>query len=179
MAVLHKGAAPVNMGRVKIEVSSVEPRTNASWDSLVREFALSLSSPTSSMAQSIFLSPLWVSALLCMSVFHVITPFQVPNVLPWQFKRDWRTRLCPPVLISGWCRSCQCVSVCIQLPVPVLQRQGGSLAQWGSAGTGGQHTAHCALSHQAPHHVWGQCVCPSWGRGSASTSKTKQNTKRK
>lgn len=58
MAVLHKGATPVRMGRVKIEVSAVEPRTNASWGSLVREFALSLSSPTSPVARSIFLSPL-------------------------------------------------------------------------------------------------------------------------
>lgn len=58
MTVLHAGATPVSMGLVKIEVSAVEPQANASWDSLVREFALSLLSPTSSMAQTIFLSPL-------------------------------------------------------------------------------------------------------------------------
>lgn len=58
MAVLHVGATPVTMGLVKLEVSVVEPQANASWDSLVREFALTLPSPTSSMAQTLFLSPL-------------------------------------------------------------------------------------------------------------------------
>lgn len=58
MAVLRIGATPVTMGLVKIEVSTVEPQANATQDSLMRELALSLPSPTSSMAQTIFLSPL-------------------------------------------------------------------------------------------------------------------------
>lgn len=95
--------------------------------------------------------------------------FKVLNVLPWQVERNRRARLCPPVLIPGWRRACPCVSVRVQLCVPVLQCEGGALAQWGSAGTGGQHTTRRTLSHQAPHHVWRQFVCPSWGCGSAST----------
>lgn len=172
----HLGATPVSTGRVKIEVNSVGPRANASWDSLVREFTLDLPSPTSSMAQTIFLSPLWVTTLHGL-LFHAITPFKDQNVLSWQFKRDRWAGVSPPVLSSGCHQSCQCVRVCIQLPVPVLQREGTSLAQWGSAGTGGQHAALCTLSHQAPYHVWGQFVCPSWRCSFASTSKIRQTTR--
>lgn len=49
----YPGATPVSVGHVKIEVSSVEPGTNASRDSLVRECALA-----NSTVESIFLSPL-------------------------------------------------------------------------------------------------------------------------
>ncbi|KAI3365437.1 hypothetical protein L3Q82_010525, partial [Scortum barcoo] len=55
---LGKGATPVNLGHVKIEVSSAVRRTNASQDSLVREWALTLSAPTTSTEETIFLSPL-------------------------------------------------------------------------------------------------------------------------
>ncbi|XP_051273916.1 polycystin-1 isoform X2 [Dicentrarchus labrax] len=55
---LDPGATPVSLGHVKIEVSSTVPGTNASQDSLVREWALTLSAPTTSEEESIFLSPL-------------------------------------------------------------------------------------------------------------------------
>ncbi|XP_070847293.1 polycystin-1 [Chaetodon trifascialis] len=55
---LDPGATPVSLGHVKIEVSSIVPETNASQDSLVREWALALSVPTASTEESIFLSPL-------------------------------------------------------------------------------------------------------------------------
>lgn len=52
------GATPVSLGHVRVEVSLVEPETNASQDSLVREWALALSSATSSTEESVFLTPL-------------------------------------------------------------------------------------------------------------------------
>nr|XP_046233896.1 polycystin-1 [Scatophagus argus] len=55
---LDPGATPVSLGHVKIEVSSTLPGTNASEDSLVRERTLTLSAPTTSTLESIFLSPL-------------------------------------------------------------------------------------------------------------------------
>ncbi|XP_037611724.1 polycystin-1 [Sebastes umbrosus] len=55
---LDPGATPVSLGHVKIEVSSAVPGTNASQDSLVREWALALSAPTTSREETIFLSPL-------------------------------------------------------------------------------------------------------------------------
>ncbi|XP_049915502.1 polycystin-1 isoform X2 [Epinephelus moara] len=55
---LDPGATPVSLGHVKIEVSSTVPGTNASQDSLVREWALTLSAPTTSTEETIFLSPL-------------------------------------------------------------------------------------------------------------------------
>lgn len=54
----YLGATPVSVGHVKIEVSSTVPGINASKDSLVREYALTLSAPTNSTVESIFLSPL-------------------------------------------------------------------------------------------------------------------------
>ncbi len=50
----------MSLGHVKIGVSSTVPGTNASQDSLVREWAFSLSALTASTEESIFLSPLWV-----------------------------------------------------------------------------------------------------------------------
>ncbi|KAF1374215.1 hypothetical protein PFLUV_G00247310 [Perca fluviatilis] len=55
---LDPGATPWSPGHVKIEVSSTVPGTNASQDSLVREWALTLSAPTTSTEETIFLSPL-------------------------------------------------------------------------------------------------------------------------
>ncbi|XP_030255555.1 polycystin-1 [Sparus aurata] len=55
---LGPGATPVSLGHVKIEVSSTVPGTNASQDSLVREWSLTLSASTTSTEESIFLSPL-------------------------------------------------------------------------------------------------------------------------
>ncbi|KAI9529372.1 hypothetical protein NQZ68_011077 [Dissostichus eleginoides] len=55
---LDSGATPVSLGHVRIEVSSAVPGTNASWDSLVREWALNLSDATPFMEETIFLSPL-------------------------------------------------------------------------------------------------------------------------
>ncbi|XP_054455423.1 polycystin-1 [Anoplopoma fimbria] len=55
---LDPGATPVSLGHVKIEVSSTVPGSNASQDSLVRVWALSLSAPTTSTEETIFLSPL-------------------------------------------------------------------------------------------------------------------------
>ncbi|XP_032358090.1 polycystin-1 [Etheostoma spectabile] len=56
---LDPGAAtPAILGRVKIEVSSTVPGTNASQNSLVRELTLTLSAPTTSTEETIFLSPL-------------------------------------------------------------------------------------------------------------------------
>ncbi|XP_027144915.1 polycystin-1 [Larimichthys crocea] len=55
---LHPGDTPVSLGHVKIEVSSAGSGTNASQDSLVREWALALSASTTSTEESIFLSPL-------------------------------------------------------------------------------------------------------------------------
>ncbi|KAM7382093.1 hypothetical protein PAMA_012795 [Pampus argenteus] len=55
---LTQGATPVSLGHVKIEVSSSVPGTNASQDSLVRAWALSLSAPATSTEETIFLSPL-------------------------------------------------------------------------------------------------------------------------
>ena len=48
----------MSLGHVKIEVSSTVPGTNASQDSLVREWSLTLSASTTSTEESIFLSPL-------------------------------------------------------------------------------------------------------------------------
>ncbi|XP_070708244.1 polycystin-1 [Pempheris klunzingeri] len=55
---LNSGATPMSLGHVKIEVGSTVPGTNASQDSLVREWAFSLSAPTASREETIFLSPL-------------------------------------------------------------------------------------------------------------------------
>ncbi|XP_063338226.1 polycystin-1 [Pelmatolapia mariae] len=55
---LAPGATPLPVGHVKIEASSAVPRTNASQDSLVREWALTLSHLASSSEETIFLSPL-------------------------------------------------------------------------------------------------------------------------
>lgn len=55
---LDLGATPVGLGHVKIEVSSAVPGTNASQDSLVREWAFTLSDLTTSREETIFLSPL-------------------------------------------------------------------------------------------------------------------------
>lgn len=52
------GGSPVRLGHVRIEMSSQEPGPNASQDSLVREWALTLSAPTISTEKSIYLSPL-------------------------------------------------------------------------------------------------------------------------
>ncbi|XP_039991901.1 polycystin-1 [Xiphias gladius] len=57
---LVSGATPVSLGHVKIEVSSTVPGTNASQDSFEREWALSLSAPTTSSEETVFLSPLSV-----------------------------------------------------------------------------------------------------------------------
>ncbi len=54
----YLGATPVSLGHVKIQVSSTVPGTNASQDSLVREWALTLSALTTSTEETIFLSPL-------------------------------------------------------------------------------------------------------------------------
>lgn len=48
----------MSLGHVKIEVSSTVPGTNASQDSFEREWALSLSAPTTSSEETVFLSPL-------------------------------------------------------------------------------------------------------------------------
>ncbi|KAL6094663.1 uncharacterized protein ACO6RY_16023 [Pungitius sinensis] len=55
---LEPGATPVSLGHVKIEVSSTVPWTNASQDPLVRVWPLTLSAPTTSSEETIFLSPL-------------------------------------------------------------------------------------------------------------------------
>ncbi|XP_071319469.1 polycystin-1 [Trachinotus anak] len=55
---LVQGATPVSLGHVKIEVSSTVPGTNASQDSLERVWALTLSALTTSLEETIFLSPL-------------------------------------------------------------------------------------------------------------------------
>ncbi|XP_067432834.1 polycystin-1 [Thunnus thynnus] len=55
---LAPGATPVSLGHVKIEVNSAVPGTNASQDSLVRVWALSLSAPATTTEETIFLSPL-------------------------------------------------------------------------------------------------------------------------
>ncbi|XP_038592316.1 polycystin-1 [Micropterus salmoides] len=55
---LDPGATPVSLGHVKIEVNSTVPGTNASQNSLLREWALNLSAPTTSTEETIFLSPL-------------------------------------------------------------------------------------------------------------------------
>ncbi|XP_068614855.1 polycystin-1-like [Brachionichthys hirsutus] len=55
---LDSGAPPKSLGHVKIEVSSAAPQANASTDSLVREWALSLSARNTSTMDAIFLSPL-------------------------------------------------------------------------------------------------------------------------
>ncbi|TNN04183.1 hypothetical protein fugu_001212 [Takifugu bimaculatus] len=47
------------LGHIKIEVSSAVPGFNASQDCLVRELTLSLTNPSKSAVESIFLSPLW------------------------------------------------------------------------------------------------------------------------
>uniref|UniRef100_UPI0037E95008 polycystin-1 n=1 Tax=Semicossyphus pulcher TaxID=241346 RepID=UPI0037E95008 len=52
------GASSVSLGHVKVEVSSSVPGTNASLDSLVREWSLNLSGPTTSTEETIFISPL-------------------------------------------------------------------------------------------------------------------------
>ncbi|XP_047466063.1 polycystin-1 [Mugil cephalus] len=55
---LVPGATPASLGHVKTEVSSAVPGTNASQDSLVREWALTLSGLATSSEETIFLSPL-------------------------------------------------------------------------------------------------------------------------
>ncbi|XP_069373627.1 polycystin-1 isoform X2 [Paralichthys olivaceus] len=55
---LLPGATSVSLGYVKIEVSSTVPGTNASQGSLEKEWALTLSAPTTSSEETIFLSPL-------------------------------------------------------------------------------------------------------------------------
>ncbi|XP_008289301.1 polycystin-1 [Stegastes partitus] len=55
---LAPGATPVSLGHVKTEVSCAVPGSNASQDSLVREWALTLSGLASSSEETIFLSPL-------------------------------------------------------------------------------------------------------------------------
>ncbi|XP_040885354.1 polycystin-1 [Toxotes jaculatrix] len=55
---LVPGASPVSLGHVMIEVSSAVPGTNTSHDSLERHWALTLSAPTTSSEETIFLSPL-------------------------------------------------------------------------------------------------------------------------
>ncbi|XP_026207627.1 polycystin-1-like [Anabas testudineus] len=57
---LAPGGTPVKFGHVKIEVSSTVPGSNASQDSLVREWPLTLCTPTLSTEKTIFLSPLSV-----------------------------------------------------------------------------------------------------------------------
>ncbi|XP_029311858.1 polycystin-1 [Cottoperca gobio] len=57
---LDPGATPVSLGHVKIEVSAAVPGTNASHDSLVRRWTLSLSAATASTEETVFLSPLSV-----------------------------------------------------------------------------------------------------------------------
>ncbi|XP_044035256.1 polycystin-1 isoform X2 [Siniperca chuatsi] len=55
---LDPGTTPVSLGHVKIEVSSTVPGTNASQNSLVKKWALTLSASTTSTEETIFLSPL-------------------------------------------------------------------------------------------------------------------------
>ncbi|KAK2885110.1 hypothetical protein Q8A73_021584 [Channa argus] len=55
---LGPGATPVTLGHVKIKVNSPVPGLNASQDSLVREWPLTLSASTTSIEKTIFLSPL-------------------------------------------------------------------------------------------------------------------------
>ncbi|CAB1455219.1 unnamed protein product [Pleuronectes platessa] len=55
---LLPGSTSVSSGHVKIEVSSTVTGTNASLGSLEKEWALTLSAPTSSSEETIFLSPL-------------------------------------------------------------------------------------------------------------------------
>ncbi|XP_058477572.1 polycystin-1 isoform X2 [Solea solea] len=55
---LVPGATSMSLGHVKIQVSSAVPGTNASQDSLEREWILTLSSPSTSSEETVFLSPL-------------------------------------------------------------------------------------------------------------------------
>lgn len=57
-AYAYPGVSTFGMGHVKMEVSSAVPGFNASQDSLVRERTLSLTDPSKSAVESIFLSPL-------------------------------------------------------------------------------------------------------------------------
>lgn len=55
----YAGATPVKLGHVKTTVVSAVPASNASQESVVREWALTLAaSSTSSSEETIFLSPL-------------------------------------------------------------------------------------------------------------------------
>uniref|UniRef100_A0A1A8UGE7 Polycystic kidney disease 1b n=1 Tax=Nothobranchius furzeri TaxID=105023 RepID=A0A1A8UGE7_NOTFU len=55
---LAPGGTPVRMGHIRVEVMMAVPGTNASQDSLVRQWALTLSAVTASSEETIFLSPL-------------------------------------------------------------------------------------------------------------------------
>ncbi|XP_075313535.1 polycystin-1 [Odontesthes bonariensis] len=55
---LAPGAPPVSLGHVKVEVIAAVPETNASQHPLLREWAFSLSAPTTSSEETIFLSPI-------------------------------------------------------------------------------------------------------------------------
>lgn len=54
----YPGVTTLGLGHVKIEVNAAVPGLNASQDSRVREHTLSLSDPSKSAVESIFLSPL-------------------------------------------------------------------------------------------------------------------------
>lgn len=86
-----------------------------------------------------------------------------------QSEWDRYASFCQPEFISGQRRSSQCVGVRVQLSVPVLQCEGEALEPGRSSTTGGQHTPHSAMSHPAPHRVWGQFVCSSRGCCFATT----------
>ncbi|CAG5909761.1 unnamed protein product, partial [Menidia menidia] len=65
---LAPGAAPVSLGHIKAEVIADVPGTNASQDSLVREWALSLPALTPFSEETIFLSPLMGGTYRLLSV---------------------------------------------------------------------------------------------------------------
>lgn len=52
------GVSTFGLGHIRIEMSSAVPGFNASQDGLVRECTLSLTDPSKSAVESIFLSPL-------------------------------------------------------------------------------------------------------------------------
>lgn len=70
------GVSTFGLGHVKIEVSSAVLGFNASQDCLVRERNLSLTDPSKSVVESIFLSPLWVTFLFSNALCFTLSTLQ-------------------------------------------------------------------------------------------------------
>lgn len=150
------GATPVSLGHVKIEVNSAVPGTNASQDSLVRVWALSLSAPATTTEETIFLSPLWVTAVFCNSVLCLSAHFGElkRTLLDWIFFHNSLNQTGKPLSVTltsslvdgGPVRMSICVFSSLCQYYNVKERR------WSSEGLqplegSTLHAAHCLTQH--------------------------------